>query len=130
MPRAKAVDSSCQAFQNAIAILGRPWTGLLLNLLQDGALRFGELEDRAAGIGAKTLSARLKSLERSGIIARQVEGGPPVRVRYSLTRKGAAFGHVARAIEQWGRDLMEEDPHFAPSARRGRSGFRARRAGG
>ena len=44
---AKSVDTNCRAFQRAIDVLGRPWNGLILVLLQDGSLRFGELEDAA-----------------------------------------------------------------------------------
>jgi len=105
---AKAIDPGCRAFTDAIEILGRPWTGLILGLLQAGPLRFSELEARAKRLGAKTLSARLKELEQRGILARHVDDGPPVRVSYSLTRKGRAFGHVAQAIERWGRELISD----------------------
>jgi len=100
------VDPHCRAFQSAIDLLARPWTGLILGLLQAGPLRFGELEGRAPGVGAKSLSARLKDLEARGIVARHVEAGPPVRVQYTLTRKGLAFEQVAAAIERWGRELV------------------------
>jgi DNA-binding HxlR family transcriptional regulator len=100
------VDPHCRAFQSAIDLLARPWTGLILGLLQAGPLRFSELEERARGVGAKTLSARLKHLEARGIVARHVEVGPPVRVQYTLTRKGLAFEQVAAAIERWGRELV------------------------
>lgn len=102
----KPVDPTCRAFQTAIDVLGRPWTGLLLGLLHDGPLRFSELEQRAGGVGAKTLSARLKDLETRRIIARHVEPGPPVRVQYTLTPKGRAFCEVGEAIERWGRELV------------------------
>ena len=42
----KRVDPHCRAFQNAVDLLARPWTGLILSLLQNGPLRFGELEER------------------------------------------------------------------------------------
>jgi DNA-binding HxlR family transcriptional regulator len=106
----KPVDLTCQAFQTAIDLLARPWTGLILGLLHDGPLRFSELEEKAKGVGAKTLSARLKDLEGRGILARHVDAGPPVRVQYTLTSRGKAFGQVAEAIEKWGRDLVAEDP--------------------
>ena len=102
----KRVDPTCRAFQLAIEVLSRPWTGLLLGLLNDGPLRFSELEERAHGVGAKTLSARLKDLEARRIVARRVEPGPPVRVQYTLTGKGRAFSEVAEAIERWGRELL------------------------
>ena len=105
----KKVDPQCKAYQGAIDLLARPWTGLILGLLQGGSLRFSELEERAHGLGAKTLSARLKELETRGVIARDVQPGPPVRVQYTLTRKGRAFEHVAAAIQRWGGELIAED---------------------
>jgi len=105
----KRVDPHCRAFQDAVDLLARPWTGLILSLLQNGPLRFGELEERTHGVGAKTLSARLKELEARRIVARHVQAGPPVRVQYSLTSKGRAFGQVAAAIERWGRELVADD---------------------
>ena len=100
------VDPHCQAYQRAVELLARPWTGLILSLLQGGPLRFSELEERTHGIGAKTLSARLKELESRGIVARDVQPGPPVRVQYVLTDRGRAFEQVAAAIERWGRELI------------------------
>ena len=111
----KSVDPNCRAFQKAIDILGRPWNGLILGLLQDGSLRFGELEDAARGLGPKTLSARLRALESSGIVARRVDAGPPVRVEYSLTAKGRAFRRVAKSIHRWGSELLADEPAPHPS---------------
>lgn len=106
----KSVDPNCRAFQKAIEVLGRPWNGLILGLLQEGPLRFGELEDAARGLGPKTLSARLRALESKGIIARRVQVGPPVRVEYSLTAKGRAFRRVAQSIHRWGSELVADEP--------------------
>jgi DNA-binding HxlR family transcriptional regulator len=105
----KRIDPYCRAYQNAVELLARPWTGLILSLLQDGPLRFSELEERTRGVGAKTLSARLKELEARRIVARHVQAGPPVRVQYTLTGKGRAFEKVAAAFERWGRELVAED---------------------
>jgi DNA-binding HxlR family transcriptional regulator len=103
---AKRVDSQCRAFQEAIDVLGRPWNALILNVLQDGPLRFSQLAERAHGPGDKILSARLKELESRGLVSRTVEPGPPVRVAYSLTPQGRAFHKVAEAIEGWGQELV------------------------
>jgi DNA-binding HxlR family transcriptional regulator len=99
------VDCQCRAFQDAIRLLGRPWTALILAVLQEGPKRFNELCTEAKGPAAKILSARLKELEAKGLIERDVEPGPPVRVTYALTSKGKAFDGVAHAIERWGRAL-------------------------
>src|SRR5688500_770929 len=105
----KRIDPHCRAFQNAVDLLARPWTGLILMLLQNGPLRFSEIEERTRGVGAKPLSARLKELEARHLVARHVLDGPPVRVRYTLTPKGRAFEQVAGAIERWGRELVADD---------------------
>jgi len=106
---AKSVDSQCQTFQTAITVLGRQWNALILNVLQAGPLRFSELSERAQGPGDKVLSARLKELERRGLLLRHVDAGPPVRVSYELTRTGRTFGDLAQAIERWGRELVQGD---------------------
>jgi DNA-binding HxlR family transcriptional regulator len=103
---ARGVDSQCKAFQEAIAVLGRPWNALLLNVLVGGPLRYCELAERADGPGDKVLCARLKELEAAGLVERAVDPGPPVRVSYTLTESGRAFGNVAEAIQRWGRTLV------------------------
>jgi DNA-binding HxlR family transcriptional regulator len=122
------LDPGCRAFQAAIDVLARPWSGLLLGLLSGGGLRFSELEERAAGVGAKTLSARLKELEGRGLVLRSVDVGPPIRVRYALTAKGRAFEHVAEAIQRWGRQLVDEPDAAAPRRGRDRAADRAQRS--
>lgn len=109
------VDSQCRAFQLAIEVLGRPWTALILNVLQAGPLRFSEIADHAKGPGDKMVSQRLKELESHGLVERKVEPGPPVKVMYELTEAGHAFEQVAIAIERWGRTLV---PAKARRARR------------
>jgi DNA-binding HxlR family transcriptional regulator len=111
----KTVDCQCHAFQLAADVLGRPWSALILTALTAGPRRFGELADTAVGLGTKVLSARLKELEARGLVLRHVEPGPPVRVSYQLTDQGRGFGHVAEAIQRWGRELSEPK---APRARR------------
>jgi len=106
MPR--SIDSHCRAFQLAIDVLGRPWTALILSVLQAGPMRFSQLAEAAHGPGDKVLSARLKELEARGLVERRVEPGPPVRVTYELTSCGRRFERVAVAIERWGRELEHE----------------------
>lgn len=103
----KRVDSQCRSFQTAIDILSSRWNALILNVLQQGPLRFRELSERANGPGDKVLSARLKELEERGLLTREVDSGPPVRVSYALTEAGRAFGELAQSLERWGRRLLQ-----------------------
>jgi DNA-binding HxlR family transcriptional regulator len=102
------VDSQCGAFQLAIDVLGRPWTALILNLLQAGPLRFSELAEAADGPGDKILSARLKDLEARNLVVRRVAPGPPVKVTYELSACGQAFHDVAVAIQKWGHAMVAD----------------------
>jgi len=71
----------------------------------------------APGLGTKVLSARLKDLEARGIIERQVEAGPPVRVAYELTRKAARSVTLLKP-STLGRELATANP---PASRAPRS---------
>ncbi len=103
---ASKLDTSCRAFQEAIDVLSRPWTALILGILQEGPLRFSEIRERGEGLGDKMLSARLKEIEARGLVVRRVEPGSSVRVGYALTPQGAAFNKVAEAIQTWGQELV------------------------
>lgn len=104
---APQVDTQCTAFQTAIDILGRPWTAKILNALQDGPLRFCGIGDAVPGIGDKVLSARLKELESKGLLVRTVDAGPPIKVAYALTEQGRSFTKVAKAIHEWGIEMVQ-----------------------
>ncbi|MGK3984828.1 helix-turn-helix domain-containing protein [Sorangium sp. So ce136] len=95
----------CETFQAAMDVLAKPWNGLIIATLEEGALRFGEIGGRLDTISDRMLSSRLKELEALGLLVRRVLPGPPVRVEYELTDTGRGFGEVAQAISRWGEML-------------------------
>ncbi|HTN89879.1 MAG TPA: helix-turn-helix domain-containing protein [Sorangium sp.] len=97
----------CETFQAAMDVLAKPWNGLIIATLEEGALRFGEIGGRLDAISDRMLSSRLKELEALGLLVRRVLPGPPVRVEYELTDTGRGFGEVAQAISRWGEMLAE-----------------------
>ena len=83
--------------------IGARWTPLILrDLLLHGARRFQDLQDSLEGIAPTTLSDRLKTLERHGIVERRFYMQHPPRAEYVLTRKGLDLGPVVRAMRDWG----------------------------
>lgn len=74
---------------------------IILNLAQAGTQRFIELEQAISGISPRTLSARLKHLERYRIISRKQFSTIPPKVEYSLTERGQAFKVVIDKMQQW-----------------------------
>jgi DNA-binding HxlR family transcriptional regulator len=91
----------CPRYERAIQLLGKRWTGLLLDALLRGPQRFCELTSAVDGLSDRVLSDRLRELEVEGIVERIVYPHIPVRVEYQLTEKGKALAPVVDAIHTW-----------------------------
>lgn len=84
-------------------LIGERWTILLLrDLFQHGPRRFQDFQESFAGLAPNTLSARLRLLEDSGLVQRQVYNDRPQRLEYVLTEKGTSLAPVLRAMRSWG----------------------------
>jgi len=88
--------------ERALEVIEGKWTTLILRDLLHSTKRFGELRQNLSGISPKTLTDRLRDLERSGVVSRAVFPEIPPRVEYTLTEKGRALGAVIEAMAQWG----------------------------
>jgi len=71
------------------------WGILALLALGDGDYRFNALRRKVDGVSEKMLSQTLQTLERDGMLTRQVLSTIPPRVEYSLTSLG---GQVAESL--------------------------------
>ena len=101
MPVLRCSDNFPEAFQQALDVLSKRWTGLILFVLGDGPLRFSEVSERIQVISDRVLSERLKELEAEGIVERRIFAEVPVRVEYRLTDKGQELRPVYEAIGRW-----------------------------
>jgi DNA-binding HxlR family transcriptional regulator len=78
-----------------LRMLMGPWTTYIVyNLRTFGPQRFGELKRRVAGVSAKMLTERLRTLEGAGLIKRDYEATIPPKVTYSLTARGHELDEV------------------------------------
>ena len=78
-----------------LRMLMGPWTTYIVyNLRAYGPQRFGELKRRVAGVSAKMLTERLRTLEGAGLIKRDYEATIPPKVTYSLTTRGHELDEV------------------------------------
>jgi DNA-binding HxlR family transcriptional regulator len=91
----------CAKFHAAVELIGRRWSGAVIQLLLRGPARFAELRDAIPDITDRMLSARLRELEEEGIIVRTVIPETPVRVEYSLTPKGRGLEPALASIGKW-----------------------------
>jgi DNA-binding HxlR family transcriptional regulator len=94
-------------FQHAIEFIGRRWVGVILYVLLDGPARFNELLARIPNLSDRLLTERLRELEAAGIVTREVQPGPPVRVVYALTDGGRSLTDIMRAIAAWGHEWLD-----------------------
>src|SRR2546430_4487796 len=91
----------CAQFHEAIELIGRRWTGAIVFLLLKGPSRFTTLREGIPDITDRMLSERLQELEREAILERKVLPETPVRVEYSLTKKGRALASTFDSIAEW-----------------------------
>jgi len=83
----------------ASEILGERWTHLILRELGAGSESFNDLRRGLPLISPALLSARLKSLEAAGVIARtETEAG----IRYTLTEAGRELKPIILQMGIWG----------------------------
>jgi DNA-binding HxlR family transcriptional regulator len=93
-----------------LRMLMGPWTTYILyNLKTHGPQRFGELKRRVAGISAKMLTERLRTLEGAGLVRRDYEATIPPRVTYSLTSRGHELDDVLGYLAEIGTRWETED---------------------
>lgn len=87
----------------ALDVIGERWSILILrDLFLQGPRRFQDFQASLAGIAPNTLSARLKTLEAQGVVARRLYSEHPPRLEYYLTEKGKSLGTVLKALKNWG----------------------------
>ncbi len=106
-------EKLCIRYQQAVEIIAKRWTALILKVLMDKPLRFSEIAEQLDVVSDRVLSERLKELEQEAIIERRVLPEPPIRVEYSLTPKGKALAPILDAIEAWSHDWIALDPALA-----------------
>ena len=95
---------------NAFRILGKKFTVLILrNMMYMNQTRFNQFLDSIEDINPKTLSARLREMEKDGLLERKVHSEVPVRVEYRLTEKGRALQPVLEQMAQFSMTFCPKD---------------------
>ena len=102
----------------AFDVIGDRWAALIVRDLLLGSLRFGELAEGLPGIGTNTLAARLKDLEGSGVVRRQLLPLPDRGTVYELTRYGRELEPILMGLGRWGtRSMGRLSPDVASRSR-------------
>ncbi|MGW6486850.1 winged helix-turn-helix transcriptional regulator [Streptomyces sp. NPDC055056] len=101
-PCQKVDDGMTRVF----TLLGKRWTGLVVAVLMQHPVHFAELRRAIPGISERMLSDRLTELAVSGLVVREVNEGPPLRVAYRLTEAGAALEPALKELGSWAETYL------------------------
>ncbi len=107
----RQVQSIESPIERAMEIIGDKYSVQIIDILtQFEPKRFVELEDQITGISPRTLSARLKHLERFGLISRLQFATIPPRVEYRLTDQGRALSSTLKELKVWANQYFPHTP--------------------
>lgn len=97
----------CPYFHRAIELIGRRWTGAILQSMLGGNTRFGDIRDSVPGLSDRLLNERLKELDDAGVVQRCSETRD---VQYYLTEVGQQIEPVLDSVGVWAQSLASCDP--------------------
>ncbi len=89
----------------ALQLLGDKWTLLIVRDLARGPRRTSDLIARLHPISSRTLVARLKDMERDGLVVRREYSVSPPHVEYGLTDRGRKLLPLIDALRELGQAL-------------------------
>jgi DNA-binding HxlR family transcriptional regulator len=84
-----------------LKMIGGKWKPLILRLLGDGALRFGQLQRAIPQVTQRMLTLQLRELERDGLLTRTVFPEVPPRVEYTLRPPALQLLPILAALGDW-----------------------------
>ena len=99
--------------RSALEAVASKWGVLALLALGEGEFRFNALRRKVEGVSEKMLSQTLRTLERDGMVTREVRSAIPPRVEYSLTPLGTQVAERLRDLA----DLLENSVGAVGAAR-------------
>jgi DNA-binding HxlR family transcriptional regulator len=90
-------------------LVGKKFTMLIIrNMIHRGHKRFNQLLE-IEEINAKILSARLKEMEKDGLVERKVYSETPVRIEYAITEKGRALEPILNQMSEFSMKYCAKD---------------------
>lgn len=109
-PAAVCKSSDPMAVRELLTKIGDKWTIFLILSLDflGGRARFSELERAVPGISQRMLASTLKSLERDGLVTRELFPEVPPRVEYELTDLGRSLLNLMNGLVDWAKANWEQ----------------------
>lgn len=99
---------TCDVAQT-ISLIGGKWKAIILfHLMEDGVLRFGQLQRLVPDITQRMLTLQLREMERDGLVTRTIYREVPPRVEYSLTQLGTSLTPIIHSMKRWGHNYKTD----------------------
>jgi DNA-binding HxlR family transcriptional regulator len=102
-------DSICPVARS-LSVLGDRWTLLIMRELSFGVRRFDDIQ-AMTGMSSFLLSARLKRLEKEGVIQKRMYTERPPRYEYHATAMGKDLDEVMVVMRAWSMKWQKKSPH-------------------
>ncbi|MGJ3237755.1 MAG: winged helix-turn-helix transcriptional regulator [Anaerolineae bacterium] len=103
--------TTCSPVEITLDVIGGKWKPLIIYfLLENGVMRFNEIQRAIPAATRRMITKHLRDLEGHGIVHREVYAEVPPRVEYSLTDLGMTLMPVLDTMVQWGLMYIEQDP--------------------
>ncbi|NEY30643.1 transcriptional regulator [Streptomyces sp. PRKS01-65] len=80
---------------------GDKWSVLVIGTLENGPLRYTDLQRSIPGISQRMLTHTLRQLRRDGLVTRTAYPEVPPRVEYALTGLGRTLLDAVTALIDW-----------------------------
>jgi DNA-binding HxlR family transcriptional regulator len=95
-------DPVTSGLDEAMARVGDRWTLLVVDALLVGPRRFSELQGDIPRLAPNVLTARLRRLEREGLVTAVPYSDRPPRLEYRITEAGRELAGALRLLARWG----------------------------
>lgn len=88
--------------------VGDKWSMLIIAVLEDGPLRYTDLQRQIPGISQRMLTHTLRQLREDGLITRTAYAEVPPRVEYALTPLSRGLHELVMRLIGWAVDHHDE----------------------
>lgn len=109
---------------NTFTLIGKRFTVLILRNMLSNQTRFNQFIESIEGINPKTLSKRLKEMEKNGLISRKIYHETPIRIEYSLTQKGIQLKSILDEMVMFSFQFCAKDVFKDGKPRSGKEIFK------
>ena len=103
-------NMKCCPVDNTFRVVGKKFPVLILrDMMNSHKSRFNQFLESVEGINPKTLSVRLREMEKNGLIQRKVFPETPIRIEYYITEKGKALKPILEQMAAFSIQYCCED---------------------